>query len=91
MLILVQLDISGADMTLFEEYESQTLGLLAGHGAQLIERLRSTDGHREVQLLYFPDKNALDAFRADPGRAQLQDLWLRCGATANLTEVERLG
>lgn len=91
MLVLVQLDISEADMKLFEEYETQALGLLRKHGAQLLERLRSADEKQEVHLLQFPDINALDAFRADPARARLQDLWLRCGASTSLTEVRRLG
>lgn len=90
MLIFVQLDIAQADMALFEEYEDQVLGLLSNHGANIIERLRSTDDKHEVHLLYFPDRGAFDAFRADPARARLQELWLRCGASTNLTEVRRL-
>lgn len=90
MLILVQLDISEADIGLFEEYESQALPLLENHGAQLLERLRSMDGKLEVHLLHFPSERALDAFRADPARARLQELWPRCGASISLTEVRRL-
>ncbi len=90
LLILAQIDISEADLGLFEEYETQVLALLPQYGATLEERLRSTDGRREVHLLHFPDADALDAYRADPARAALQDLWRRCGATSAVTEVTRL-
>jgi uncharacterized protein (DUF1330 family) len=90
MLILVQIDISQAKMPEFEAYEAQVLALLGNHGATLVERLRSTDGKREVHLLDFPDPESLDAFRADPARAALQDLWLQCGASSSLSEVRRL-
>lgn len=91
MLILVQLDISEADMALFEEYETQVLSLLESHGAKLLERLRSTDERQEVHVLQFPDDSAFDAFRVDPTRARLQELWLRCGASTSLTKVRRIG
>jgi len=90
MLILVQLDISEAEIALFEDYETQVLALLGKHGGELLERLRSTNEKCEVHLLYFPDADALDAFRADPARAALQELWLKCGASSSLTEVRRL-
>lgn len=90
MLILAQIDLSQADLALFDAYEGQVLPLLANHGARLAERLRAIDGRSEVHLLHFPDADALDAFRADPARDALQPLWLRCGASSTLTEVARL-
>jgi hypothetical protein len=90
MLILVQIDLAGADVAAFEHYENGVLALLPGHGARLIERLRSVDGHSETHLLQFPHPGALEAFRADPVRAELQELWLRSGASSTLTEVTRL-
>lgn len=90
MLILVNVDISGADLALFDDYEARALALLGNHGARLEERLRSTDGQSEMHLLYFPDPEALNAFRADPDRAALQDMWRRCGASSVLTEMVRL-
>ena len=89
MFILVQIDISKADLALLDAYEAQVLPLLAPHGAQLIERLRTVDGNSETHLLHFPDADALDAFRADPARMALQHMWLRCGASSTLTEVVR--
>lgn len=90
MLILVQIDLSDADIALFDAYETQVLALLGNHGARLIERLRAVDGCSETHLLEFPDADALGAFRADPARAALQDMWLRCGASSTLSEVVRL-
>jgi len=90
MLILVHIDLSGADLALFEDYERAALALLPLHGARVEERLRAADGQSEVHLLYFPDPAALDAFRADPRRAALQHLWQSAGATSALCMVERL-
>ncbi|MDE1173358.1 MAG: hypothetical protein PW790_06745 [Parvibaculaceae bacterium] len=90
MFILVQIDISQADIALFDDYEAQVLALVGNHRGTLIERLRSINGKSEVHLLHFPDAKALDAFRGDPARAALQELWLRCGASSSLIEVQRL-
>jgi uncharacterized protein (DUF1330 family) len=90
MLILVQIDISEADMALFEAYENQALAILGNHGGQLLERVRSTDGKGEIHLLHFPDSSAFDAFCADPARTALQELWFRCRASSTVTEVQRL-
>ena len=90
MLVLVQIDLSQADIDVFNAYEAGVLPLLARYGARLEERLRAEDGQSEVHLLYFPDDRALDAFRADPDRAALQDMWHRSGAVSALTLVRRL-
>ena len=90
MLILVQIDISTADLGLFELYERSVLQLLPHYGGALIERLRSIDGTSETHLLHFPDASSLDAFKADPTRADLQELWAKCGASAISKEVGRI-
>ena len=90
MLIVVQINISNADLRLFEDYEAKVLPLLGGHGGRLVERLRATDGRSEIHLLQFPDASSFEAFRTDPTRAGLQDIWRRCSATSVLTEVARL-
>ena len=90
MLILVQIDISAADVALYDAYEAKVLALLENYGAKLEPRLRSADGRTEVHLLYFPDVEARNAFRADPARAAVQDMWLQCGASSASTEVVRL-
>ena len=90
MLIVTHIDISNADLDLFDEYESGALQLLERYGARLEDRLRSTDARSEIHILYFPDGDALESFRADPVRAALQDIWHRSGAVSSLLEVKRL-
>jgi len=90
MLILVQIDLSSADLASFDRYKKAVLALLAGHGASLIARVRATDGRSETHLLQFPDAAALDAFKADPARTALQGLWTACGASSTVTEVVRV-
>lgn len=91
MHILVQIDLSAADIALFEAYEARVLELLPAHGARLELRLRATDDRSETHLLYFPHAAALDAYRADPVRVAVQSLWDRSGAHSTLTEVARIG
>jgi len=90
MLLLVQIDLSSADLPLFEAYEERVLALLSNYGAKLEERLRSSDGQREVHLIDFPSTEALDAFRNDQTRSAAQDMWKRCGASSVLMEVNRV-
>jgi len=90
MLILVQIDLSTAELGLFEQYERSVLALLGRYGGAIIDRVRSTDGSSEIHLLQFPHVSALDAFKADPARAELQELWARCGASATSKEVVRI-
>ena len=89
MLLLVRIELTGSDFVLFDAYEQQVLALLPKHGAQIVERLRAKDGSGETHLLQFPDAAAFKAFRTDPARVKLQDLWRRCGATSTIIEVER--
>lgn len=90
MLILVEIDLSKAELDLFEQYERSVLPLLANHGGTLLERLRSIDGSNETHLIQFTDASRLEAFKADPTRKELQALWASCGATATLKEVVRI-
>lgn len=58
-------------------YEDAVLPLLAGHGARVVYRGRRTSGQDpalpvEVHVLWFPGRDALDAFLADPRRAGLR-------------------
>lgn len=91
MLVLVEIDLTDANLSVFDDYESRVLALLERHGARIEERLRSADERSEFHLLHFPDPDALEAFRGDPARAALQDQWLRSGARSGLSEVVRIG
>ena len=91
MLVLVEIDLTDANLKLFEEYEEQVLALLPKFGATLEARVRSLDDRSEVHLLHFPDDEAREGFRSDPDRLVAQDLWTRCGAYATSREVKRIG
>ena len=86
MLVLVEIDLTGADLALFEEYEARVLALLVDYGATVEVRVRPLDQGSEVHLLRFPDSEAREAFRIDPARAAAQDLWaVRCSHQPEVT------
>jgi hypothetical protein len=89
--LLVTIDLSGADLDLFEAYEAAVLPLLANYGGRLEMRVRALDGSRETHLVFFPDARSCDNYRADPHRAARQSEWERCGAIAARLDVERIG
>ena len=85
--ILVSIDLSDADLALFDDYEKKVLAILPLHGAALRFRVRATDGSKEFHLLDFPDANAREQFLSDPARIAARSLWDQCGATSNAIEV----
>jgi len=85
---LVTIDLSDADVPIFEAYEATVLSLLDKHGGRLELRVRSLDGRTETHLLFFPSAQAFDKYRADPIRVAAQDDWQRCRAKSVVTEVE---
>ena len=87
---LVTIDLSDADVPIFEAYEATVLSLLDKHGGRLEMRVRSLDGCSETHLLFFPSAQALENYRADPIRVAAQDDWQRCGAKSDVVEVETL-
>ena len=90
MLRLVTIDLSQADLDVFERYEASVLALLPKHRGRLELRVRTLDGRTETHLLHFPDEQAFDAFRSDPARLALADEWKRCGALSTVQLVERI-
>jgi hypothetical protein len=90
MLILVRIDLSSADLALFEAYEERVLALLPTHGGRLDARLRAADDTSEVQLIEFSTPQGLASFRSDPARLAAQDMWTRCGAISEVLEVRRM-
>ncbi|MFG1926470.1 hypothetical protein [Cryptosporangium sp. NPDC048952] len=54
-------------------YEDAVLGLLPSHGALVERREKSADGGAEAHLLSFPSREAIDAFDADPRRAEARE------------------
>ena len=71
-------------------YEDRVLVLLKRHGGRLERRLRSTDGLTEVHLLWFPSREAYDAFLADPARAEARAALGDAVPTSRVVEVEEV-
>jgi hypothetical protein len=84
---LVLIDLTHADLEVFEAYEATVLPLVANHGGRLELRVRALDGLSETHLLYFPSEQAFEAYRTDPARVAAQDDWARCGAKSSVTLV----
>ncbi len=80
-------DVPAGGLRAFRQYEAAVLPLLADHGGRLERRLRSTDGHREIHIVWFPDPQALGAFRADPRRQRLGHLMEASGARTEFLTV----
>ncbi len=88
MRLLLHIDLTGADLVLFEQYEDAVLALLPHHGAVLEQRVRAADGAVETHLIRFPDRSAFEAFIADPRRLAMAKYWTACGAKAQRWEVD---
>jgi hypothetical protein len=74
-------------------YEDAVLPLLADHGARVEYRARRAAGQDaalpvEVHLLWFPDRDALAAYLADPRRAALRAEHGEVFTRTELVEVE---
>ncbi|MEO6339024.1 MAG: hypothetical protein ABIO39_03200 [Caulobacteraceae bacterium] len=85
---MATIDLTHADLNLFESYEATVLPLVARYGGRLEMRVRASDGSSETHLLYFPDGHSYEAYRSDPDRVAVLDQWERCGARASVVEVE---
>lgn len=71
---ILDIDLSGADIELFERYEDLALRLFAEHGGVVLARVRDVAELREWHLLRVPDRQAWEAFRSDPRR--IEHTWL---------------
>jgi hypothetical protein len=80
--------IPPAGVAAFQRYEAAVLPLLADHGGRLTRRLRTGDGEVEVHLVEFASAGGLDAYRADPRRAEHAALLESSGARMELLAVE---
>lgn len=90
MRLLIDIDLSSADVTMFDSYETVVLERLSTYGARIEMRVRSVDRQREVHLLFFPDADSLVQFRNDAVRQSVIDRWEKCGATSTSVEVDPL-
>ncbi len=87
---LITIDLSTANVALFEEYERQAIALLGHYAGELEVALRSSDGLTETHVLHFPDEASFEKFLADPVRKRLQQAWAATGATTNVSDVRRV-
>lgn len=87
MLLLATFDLAGADIALFEQYESAVLPLLDRHGGRLLQRVRALDSAFEIHLLEFAQEGGLESYRQDPDRLAAQRLFERSGADSAITPV----
>jgi hypothetical protein len=67
-----------------QRYEDLVLALLPVYGGRVERRLRSNDGLTEVQILWFPSFEAMEAVIEHPDRQAARD---RLGADVPATEV----
>ena len=71
----------------FHRYEASVLALLADHGGELERRLVAGDGDVEAHVVWFPDRSAFTAYRADPRRAAITPAPADLGVEVELLEV----
>jgi hypothetical protein len=71
---LLEIDLSGADIELFDRYEDVALRLFAEHGGVVLARVRDVGELREWHLLGVPNRASWEAFRSDPRR--IEHTWL---------------
>ena len=74
------------------EYEDAVLALLPTYGCRVIERVRrtdDTDGPFEVQIIEYPDEEAIAAYMIDPARLALADSHARAVERTQVVRVQR--
>ena len=73
-------------------FEDQVLPLVEDHGGRLLVRgRRRTDDPTqpfEVHVLWFPDRDALEGYLADPGRAELVARHGQVFASSTVVELD---
>jgi uncharacterized protein (DUF1330 family) len=83
----------GADDALIR-YEDQVLELMADHGARVLQRVRSESLHgapKEIQILEYPSRDALEAYMADERRVLLAGAREAAIARTEVIPVEIIG
>jgi hypothetical protein len=77
---------------LLVEYEDAVLALLPTYGCRVVERVRrtdDTDGPFEVQIIEYPDDEAVAAYMVDPARLALADTHARAIERTQVVRVLR--
>jgi hypothetical protein len=86
--IVAVVHMSEADVAGGREYEDLVLGLLPAHGGRVERRLRTPDSRTEVQELWFPSREALDAVMNHPDRRSARARLGEAAPTTDVYEVE---
>ena len=89
--LVVQIDLTDADLPAFEAYERAVLALMPDHGGRLEQRLRGVDRPVETHLLTFPSREAFDAYLNDPKRTALAAARRDCRMKSEAWEVSEIG
>lgn len=87
---LVVIDLTAANIELFESYERKVLPLLKKYNAELELSVRSIDGSTETHVLYFPASMCFEGFITDPVRTALTEDWKRTGVNSTISDVEQV-
>jgi uncharacterized protein (DUF1330 family) len=87
MKLLIQIDLTDADLDRFEAYEQAVLALLPDHGGVLELRVRGVDELVETHVIAFASEAQFDDFVHDPRRIALAQDWVDCGARAERWRV----
>jgi len=90
VLYVATFHVPASGVEAFQAYERAVLPVMRAHGGRVERRLRGSDGQVEVHVLRFPSAGALDAYRADPGRATVAHLFEQSGTTMHLQPVADL-
>ena len=88
---LIVIDLTAADIDLYENYERKVIPLLDKYGGRMESGVRSVDGMIETHILFFPDVSSFEAFLSDPVRTQLQSECQLTGAMTTITNVIEVG
>ena len=84
---MLEIDLSDADIEIFDRYEQLALDVLEEHGGLVLARVRDVEERREWHLLQVPSKAAWDSFRADPRRVEHAWLLERANVRVHRCEV----
>ena len=74
------------------DYEDTVLALLPTYGCRVVSRVRasSADGPFEVQIIEYPDEDAVAAYMKDPARVALADVHARAIARTEVVRGEQV-
>jgi hypothetical protein len=89
--IVAVVHMSDADVAAGREYEDLVLGLLPAHGGRVERRLRTADARTEVQELWFPSREALEAVMDHPDRLAARARLGEAAPTTDVYEVDVVG